>query len=399
MFDKVTAETRRVQGTIKGNTDVIKGLNTIENKNDFFAKLAKMNKEVNKNKLRVSLSPDGAPMINNQHKVSVNQLRTLGKDGRQQLFAKYGPATVTTKNVPTKLYTSNATTSNTRTSVKDLACFMRPEEIIKITNFLIKLSTKDKEFLDNVLSEISADFHGYFLLLCAELISSLSAEERCLSFLPDCNIRIVLFVLNFLRSKIDESDLENDSSLKIVLKDFIHHRRIKPESIATLKKRLLLWMASQKKNNGEDPSKYDDIYTIFRKTCRKYRTIQAGHVLDIECHKILVKESTVEKLEEILESYPQNKCDSFIDFCYKLISKMTVTDVDKLFLLNPDEDVLMKVADFLANWYSVDYIANEENFKDEECIKNNIINWYSKQSTREHKFCDLCNGIRFGTES
>lgn len=399
MFDKVTAETRRLEGSIKGNADIIKGLKTIDNKNDFFSKLAKMNKEVNKNKLRVSLSSDGAPLINNQHKVNVSQLRGLGKDGRQQLFAKYGPAKVTTKNVPTRLYTSKATTSNTRAAGKDLICYVRPEEIIKISTFLFKLSTMDKEFLYDILSQMSADLHDSFLLLCAELISSLAADTKCLSFLPDMNIRIVLFVLNFLRSKISESDLETDSALKIVLRDYIHHGRIKSESIVVLKERLLKWMSELKKKNGEDPTKYDDIHTIFRKTCKRYRTVQAGHVIDIGCHKILVKGSTVEKLEEILEKYPQDKCDMFIDFCFMIISKLSVEEVDMLNLTNPDEDVIMRVADFTAKWHAVEHVVANLSVRGlDECIKNDIVDWYSTQSVRKHRICDSCTGIRFGEE-
>lgn len=405
MFDKVTAETRRVQGATQGNAEVIRGLKTIENKNEFFANLARMNKQLNKNKLRVSLASDGQPLINNQFKVSISELKSLGSEGRNQLFAGYGPANVTTRNVPTRIYPSNTSAgTSSSTQRRDISCYIRPEEIIKITTFLIRLSSSEKDFIYNLLSNISQNLHDTFLLLCSETFALLLPNEirEFFNFFgSDWTTRVVLFLYNLIISRIRPADYENDNAFEIVLKEYIHDGRISPDTIKMMKKKLMSWLAERKSGKVKqfDPKIYDEMHK-YRSNPESYMTLRAGEAMDIGKHSVLIKGSTIDKLERWLVEYSQEYCDLFIDFCMKVVSTLSKQEVNRLNLVNPDEDILLRVADFFISWHDV--VLELIRFEEEGIsttfvveVKNDLVKYWNKQSLRKHETCNLCKGIRY----
>lgn len=58
-FDKLTKETIRTRGSSLGKNDVIRSLNNIPDHNEFFRDAYKINKELNKNNVKVSFTSDG----------------------------------------------------------------------------------------------------------------------------------------------------------------------------------------------------------------------------------------------------------------------------------------------------------------------------------------------------
>lgn len=405
MFDKVTAETRRVQGTIKGNSDIIKALNNIENKDDFFAKIARMNKDLNKNKLRISLAPDGNPLINNQHKINLSDIYGLGKSGRNQLFSEYGPAKVTTKNAPTRIYASNVSSNGMANSREEASQFnIRPEEIMRITNFLMSLNNLDQEFVAEIISQMTASAHDAFLLLCAELVASFLPNEIAF-FASNENVhhykvQIVLELFFYLKSLIPECDYKNDNSFIIVLKEFVRDGRVKKETILSLKSKILHNITT---NNNNDAKKYNDIHK-FRKTyTARFMNLCAGEIINISHHKILIKGITIEKLTEWLKGLSQNKCDLFIKMCFRIISILKPAEIDELNLLNPDEDIVMRVSYFLLNETEIEINFekmlqdpnNNISISDAVDLKRNLMEWRHNQSVRNHETCSNCKGICF----
>lgn len=404
MFDKVTAETRRVQGTSQGNAEVIRGLRTIENKNEFFAKLARINKQMNQNKLRVSLAPDGKPLINNQFKVSLSELQSLGSEGRNRLFASYGPANVTTRNVATRIYPSNTSAgTSSHTQFRDITCYICTEEIIKITQFLIQLNESEKDFVYRLLSEISRSLHDAFLLLCSEILSSiLPSELQVLRFLvSDVTSCIVLFLFNFIKRRIASVGENTEKASEIVFNELIQYGRIKPETFEMLKERLMNWLADIKsgKENKFDPNIYDDMHK-FRNDRKGFMTLEAGEVIDIGIHKVLIQASTVEKLEDWLDGYSQEYCDLFIEFCIKVVSLLSNGDVKRLNMVNPDEDLILRVADYFVSWHDVqlELIRFEEEGISTTFVvdfKINLVYYWGNQSLRKYKVCNVCKGERY----
>lgn len=399
MFDKVTAETRRVQGTTQGNAEVIRGLKMIENKNEFFAKLARINKQMNQNKL-VSLAPDGKPLINNQFKVTVSELQSLGSEGRNSLFASYGPANVTTRNVPTRIYPSNTSAETwSATQFNDITCYICTEELIKITNFLIQLSQSEKDFIYELLSELSYCLQDAFLLLCSEIVTSILPSE--LQILGSHVISyIVLFLFNFIKRRIASVDVNIENASEIVLIELIHHGRIKPDTFKMLKERLMNRLAEIKSGKVNfDTEMYDEMHKL-RSDPKAFMTLEAGEVIDIGIHKVLIKVSTIEKLENWLVGYSQEYCDLFIDLCIKVVSMLSIQEVKRLNMVNPDEDLILRVADFVVSWHDVELELIR--FEEEGIsttfvvnIKNNLVNYWNNQSLRKHEVCNLCNGERY----
>ncbi|CAH0397871.1 unnamed protein product [Chilo suppressalis] len=406
MFDKVNAETRRVQGTVKGNADVIKALQKIENKNDFFAKIARINKQMNKNKLRISLAPDGNPLINNQHKIGIQELHGLGKSGRDQLFSKYGPAKINSKNAPTRIYASSSS-NNTFGFSKESQCFIRPEEIIKISNFLLSLCRADQDVIFEILSEITSNAHDAFLLFCAELIACLVPFEIELLFSldHDYKVRIVLYVFNYIKSKINMNDSDADISFVRIIKKFFRDGKVDVDTIKKVKEKLmerLYERMSSTDNEKTKYDKYDDLFNFRKSRNVRFMTLEADEIVTIGKHNIFVKASTTENLDLWLDMFPQEVCDVFLNLCFKVISLLTTDEINKLIEINFDEDIILRVSYYLIfetdgevfdvireDYYTELFIDVASNYKEE------LIKWRSRQSVQKYVECKTCSGVRF----
>lgn len=402
MFDKMSAETRRVNGMVQGNADVIQSIKNIENPNEFFAKLAKMNKQLNQNKLRISLSPDGNPLINNNHNIGVAELKTLGKQGRDQLFAKYGPVKVLTKNAPTRVYSSN-TSANGSVPTQNSTFTIRPEEIMKITTFFINLSTMDQEYIAEIISIISSDVHDAFLLLCAEFIASLVPDEiEILSALDQhYRMRVVLFIFNYFRSKISVDDSDSNLTFANIVKEYVRDGRINKYTLLRLKRKLMEKL-NQENKTKVDPRMFDDIHSFRNNYSRRFLTIRTGEVLKIGSHEILIRNSTTEKLEEWLEMFSQNQCDMFLNLSLGIISSLSYDQMKKLRNINPDEDAILRVSYFLVfetegiiDFLIEDYMGTELLDDIVHNIKEDLMRWCSAQRVRQYDTCVICQGMRY----
>lgn len=60
MFTKMEKETIRLAGNeASGRSDIIRFINNVNDKNDFFAGAIRINKGLNANNVKISFSPDG----------------------------------------------------------------------------------------------------------------------------------------------------------------------------------------------------------------------------------------------------------------------------------------------------------------------------------------------------
>ncbi|KAJ8730085.1 hypothetical protein PYW07_017123 [Mythimna separata] len=399
IFDKVTAETRRLKGTIDGNTDVIKALKTIENKDEFFGKIKNLNKSFNKSKVRISLSPDGKVLINNSHTANVNKMYRMGPAARSKLLAKYGPADVTTKNAPTRIYSSDQVPGSSKTPLKDFQlCNIRPEEMIKISAFIINLSVADQNFVLDLLSTFSEVLHDGFLLVCTELIISfLPAESKLMESIdPNWKRRLVFFVFQYLRSQI--TDDENDSVFMAALKSYIRDGRINRETLLKLKKAAIAHFEKVKNDKESRNKHWDEGDEYIKNYLKGFRTLRVGQELDIGSHKILVKQTTVDYFQKWLENYSQEKCDLFMQLCFKIIETFHKDEVRRLNAINPDEDLLMRVSVFLLGKFDIDTYAVISSTDDKDTVltfRTEIVNWCKSQRLRTQYTCVSCKGIRY----
>lgn len=397
----MTAETRRVKGTIDGNTDVIRALKTIENKDEFFGKIKTINKAFNKNKVRISLSPDGKVLINNSHRANINKMYRMGPAARDKLLARYGPAKVTTKNAPTRIYPSDQVPGSSKVPVKELVvCAIRPEEIIKISAFIINLSVADQDFILDLISTLSEALHDGFLLVCTEFIILLIPAE--LDFLnsidPNWKRRLVFFIFQYLRSKI--TDDEKDSAFMAALKSFIRDGRINRETLLKLKKTVMDHFEKIKKDKESRNKHWDEGDEYINNNVSGFNTLRVGQKLVVGSHTILVKLTTVDNFQKWLENYSQEQCDLFMELCFKIIETFNTSDVRSLNAINPDEDILMRVSVFLLDRFDIDTYAammstGEEDTDTVLTFRTEIVNWCRNQSLRKQYTCNKCKGIRY----
>ncbi|XP_041978187.1 uncharacterized protein LOC121732388 [Aricia agestis] len=248
IFDKLSAETRRVQGVVQGNAEVIQGIKNIANKDQYFADVLKINKDINNHKLRISMTSDGQVNLNAVHKFNPSDLYGLGKDGRTELFSTLGPAHVTSKNMPTQIVPSPTAVNrylDTEEPNNSLLVGINPGEILRIGGVLVRVSAQGAESVACLLENLSKDLYDIVMTVALNLLSMLVPVEiarlKLLSPDEDLIVQIVKFVFNYLKHQRPMGDAcRDDNGIIIVLKEFFQDGVVRKDTILYLKEVLLM---------------------------------------------------------------------------------------------------------------------------------------------------------------
>ncbi|XP_045497101.1 uncharacterized protein LOC123695327 [Colias croceus] len=263
IFDKISAESRRVAGTIQGNAEVINGIKNIANKDQYFSDVLRINKDINQHKLRISMTSDGRVNLNAAHKFDPSQLYGLGKEGRAQLFSTLGPAKLNAPNVATRVTTTTAVQTYTQEEEGDsILVGINPGEVLRIGTYLVRISTSGTENISALLENVSRDVYDALMTVALNLVSKLIpadiAKLKLLSPDEDLIQQIVKFVFNYLKHERPMGDpcRETDNGIMIVLKEFFQDGIVRQDTILYLKNCLVRWIDEElDKRRQEFPNK------------------------------------------------------------------------------------------------------------------------------------------------
>ncbi|XP_023941310.2 uncharacterized protein LOC112048140 [Bicyclus anynana] len=270
MFDKISAESRRVQGSVQGNTEVIRGIKNILNKDQYFADVLKINKDVNQHKLRISMTADGQVNLNSMHKFNPSDLYNLGKEGRSQLFSSLGSADVSMGNVPTRITPSTTVVTGYVDSEEDRGMLVgiHPGEIIRIGSLLVRVSSSGAENIALLLENLSQEVYANLMTVAFNVLSTLVPEDiarlRLLSPDEDLIVQTVKFVFNYLRHQrpFGDPSRETDNGIIVVLAEFFQNGVVRQETILHLRDQLLSWVDSEmEKRRQQFPNKRSIVCT------------------------------------------------------------------------------------------------------------------------------------------
>lgn len=253
IFDKISAESRRTQGIVQGNVEVIKGIKNIVDKDQYFADILRINKELNEHKLRISMTSDGQVNLNAQHKFHPSDLHSIGKQERIQLFESLGPADTTLRNVCTKVTPSTTAVGKYVDGEEDntIVVNIRPGEVLRIGYVLLRISTSGAENIAARLQNLSQELYINLMTVCLSVLSKLVPKEiaklKLLSPDEDLIDQIVKFVFNYMKHNrpMGEPCRHTDNGIVVVLKDFFQEGMIRQESILVLKDRMVAWFDEQ----------------------------------------------------------------------------------------------------------------------------------------------------------
>ncbi|XP_034830381.1 uncharacterized protein [Maniola hyperantus] len=254
IFDKISAESRRVQGAVQGNTEVIRGIKNILNKDQYFADVLKINKDINQHRLRISMTADGQVNLNSMHKFNPSELSSLGKEGRTQLFSSLGPASVNTSNAATRITpTTTAVTGyiDREEEPRGMLVGIHPGEIIRIGTLLVRVSASGAENVALLLENLSQDVYANLMTVSFNVLSTMVPEDiarlRLLSPDEDLIVQMVKFVFNYLKHQrpLGDPSRETDNGVMVVLAEFFQNGVVRQETILHLKDQLLRWVDSE----------------------------------------------------------------------------------------------------------------------------------------------------------
>lgn len=249
IFDKVSAESRRTQGTVQGNVEVIKGIKNIVDKDQYFADILRINKELNEHKLRISMTSDGQVNLNAQHKLHPSDFHSIGKQERMHLFETLGPADTTLRNVCTEVTPSRTAVGKYLDGEEDktIVVSIRPGEVLRIGYVLLRISTSGAENIATRLQNLSQDLYINLMTISLSVLSKLVPEDiaklKLLSPDEDLIAQIVKFVFNYMKHNrpLGEACRDSDNGIVVVLKDFFQEGMVRQESILVLKDRMVAW--------------------------------------------------------------------------------------------------------------------------------------------------------------
>lgn len=277
IFDKLSAESRRVQGVIQGNTEVIRGIKTIVNKDQYFADVLKINKDINQHKLRISMTSDGKVNLNSQHKFNPSDLYSMGKDDRTQLFTNIGAASAGPKNVPVRIAPSTTAVGkyiDGEEENSNMVVGIHPGEVLRIGSLLVRVSASGAENVALLLENLSQDIYTNLMTVSFNVLSQLIPEDiaklKLLSPDEDLIVQIVNFVFNYMKHQrpLGDSCRDTDNGIVVVLKEFFQNGVVRQDTILHLKDRLLRWVEEEMDRRRVDSP---DKKLLICETCRGVR--------------------------------------------------------------------------------------------------------------------------------
>ncbi|KAG4071418.1 hypothetical protein HA402_011572 [Bradysia odoriphaga] len=169
-FDKLVKETIRQKGVDAGHVDVIRSLRNIKEPKQFFGDAYKVNKELNKNNIRMSLNGDGEILLNDGVATTPTELRNnLKQQSSENVFA----------NLPTIPDSHPAAGKISFNEMRSVAPSVAKEHVILVVKGLFQLGTfiKDKEDLESKLIDFGERVTLFVFDSFVEFLKSYFAEN------------------------------------------------------------------------------------------------------------------------------------------------------------------------------------------------------------------------------
>ncbi len=237
-FDKLVKETIRQKGIDAGHVDVIRSLRNIKEPKQFFGDAYKVNKELNKNNIRMSLHADGEILLNDGMATSPTELRNnLKQQSGENVFASL-------PTIPESHPAAAKVSFNEMKSGLASTSMVTKEHIVLVVKGLFHLGTfiRDREDLESVLVDFAERVTLFVFDSFVEFMKSYFAEngQRIAGYLnvPIPFEEVLTVALNIIRNVCDANGLEMErylgeidwNSLRLEINEFydkLRDRRIK----------------------------------------------------------------------------------------------------------------------------------------------------------------------------
>ncbi|XP_044727793.1 uncharacterized protein LOC123291542 isoform X2 [Chrysoperla carnea] len=197
MFNKALLESERTKGTQAGRAEMIRGLKTITNHDEFFGTLVRNNKMFNENNARFTVSPDGKIQVNTNMLIDSSEFATMSVASKQNLFANLPENPVNAPNV--------VRTTNPQSNVINSSQFRN--ELLQFGISIGKIALRYSPNVEQIVNEI---FNYFESDIREKLEDVLSYIHTKINDLTDDIQRIfrytdqILVVLQFLFQYLEE---------------------------------------------------------------------------------------------------------------------------------------------------------------------------------------------------
>lgn len=267
VFNKALKETMRLSGAEKGQAEVISGINNIQDKDNFFAGLARRNKEFNKNNVKYTLTKDGKVLLNSVHTIDPSDFANLGTSDRITILSNLTPQQ---PGISENVFLKTSTTVNNWFE-QNLSSQTKRElgsAAVKILSTLLN-SGFSKEGIALVLSDLQSAVINYILSIYVEFYSRLESIifDILMKIFPLVDPRMA--ILQFLKNALQEMARALKIELETFLKMFFNQNGSVQEAfIDTLREKLNNWLKSlEERNRPADPFIHGEKTPNFCKVC------------------------------------------------------------------------------------------------------------------------------------
>lgn len=171
LFRKAQLEGRRLHGEQKGNAEIISGIQKIDDPNNFFSGLARINKDLNKNNVRYTITSDGQVQLNSANIIQPSEFANVGRASRIEFLS----------NVPSRVLTApvNRAAFDGRLSfLQNTISEIIPDPRIFVTSAIPFIQVRDMEQMTVLLMSYAEDVMRQIISILIRFLNDITEDIK-----------------------------------------------------------------------------------------------------------------------------------------------------------------------------------------------------------------------------
>lgn len=241
LFRKAQLEAKRINGGAAGNAEVISGIQKISDPDNFFAGLAKINKDLNDNNARFIINSDGKVSINSNYIIDPTEFSTLSSAERSTILIDLPP--------PQSSVSVATFEQNQSTIISTLRGFKIAGAVVPTTVNIVRdilQNANDVQTMALILQKYAAKIIEKVLTILIDFINNigLTIIEHFKKVFPF--ISLPVGVLQFLKTILEEMANSLNLDLDVFLNTcFDSNGKVQRQFIYELSEKITVWITEK----------------------------------------------------------------------------------------------------------------------------------------------------------
>lgn len=211
-------EARRINGERAGNAEIISGIRNINDPNNFFSGLARINRDLNKSGARYIINQNGQIQINGLYTVDPLEFASVSRNERIGVLSSLPPRQLTATMSP-EIFNArnNFISDNMLGRLTNMSLLLGITETASITggNVSESITALLQDFSEENILQLMEVFPNFINSLSHELINTARQLHPLVSIVVIC----LQFLLHFIQNTADVLGIDFERTLTIINDD------------------------------------------------------------------------------------------------------------------------------------------------------------------------------------